>query len=152
MGAPCSFCDTNNEKYEFSTIDKKDAVLIRNELLTRKNLLEPYVPQHVRFDNKIREDRPEYTFLNGDVYIGEWDIKTKRIDGNGELFSLNDESLYEGHFVNGCRSIHGRVVFRNGDVYTGGWMNDEMMGTGKFTSADGKSVYEGEWVANEKHG
>ena len=31
-------------------------------------------------------------------------------------------------------------------------MNDEMMGPGKFTSADGKSVYEGEWVANEKHG
>ena len=31
-------------------------------------------------------------------------------------------------------------------------MNDEMMGHGKFISADGKSIYEGEWVANEKHG
>ena len=31
-------------------------------------------------------------------------------------------------------------------------MNDEMMGHGKFISADRMSVYEGEWVANEKHG
>ena len=40
MGAPCSFCDTNNEKYEFNMTDKKDAVLIRNQLLTRKSLLD----------------------------------------------------------------------------------------------------------------
>ena len=48
--------------------------------------------------------------------------------------------------------MHGRVVFRNGDVYVGGWMNDEMCGVGEYKSASGVSVYNGQWLANEKQG
>ena len=70
--------------------------MIRNELVTRKNQLERYIPQEIRFDNKIREVRDEFKFPNGDVYTGEWDTKENRMDGRGELFLAQEDALYEG--------------------------------------------------------
>ena len=52
------------------------------------------------------------------------------MDGRGELFLAMEDALYEGQFVDGYRSLHGRLIFKNGDIYVGGWMNDEMCGMG----------------------
>ena len=65
------------------------------------------------------------------------------MDGRGELFLAMEDALYEGQFVDGYRSLHGRLIFKNGDIYVGGWMNDEMCGMGKFTAANKVSVYKG---------
>ena len=99
------------------------------------------MPYHNRMC--VRVIREELTLPNGDVYTGEWDADANRMDGRGELFSLLEESLYEGQFVDGYRSLHGRVIFKNGDVYVGGWMNDEMCGMGEFRSHNGRTVYNG---------
>jgi len=50
---------------------------------------------------------------------------------------------YEGNFVNGVRSGHGKLTKSNGDVYEGNFENDVISGQGKYTWKTNGSVYDG---------
>jgi MORN repeat len=81
----------------------------------------------------FRHGKGKMTYLNGDVYDGDWRFNMK--------------------------SGKGRMDFINGDVYDGGWLNDMKQGKGKILySGSSKSssklsgYYDGEWVADKQHG
>ena len=83
------------------------------------------------------------TLPNGDVYVGEWDPSKDCADGEGVLFKVQEGLIYEGRFIAGERSTYGRAIFLNRDSYLGRWRKDAMEGDGKFTSMNGKCVFEG---------
>ncbi|CDJ50019.1 hypothetical protein, conserved [Eimeria brunetti] len=60
---------------------------------------------------------------------------------------VTGEAKYLGHFVEGARQTQGCMVYRNGDVYEGEWLAGQKHGEGSYRfSADG-SVLSGRWVA-----
>lgn len=88
-------------------------------------------PNGVIFHGTWKGDRViegAYYFLNGDVYVGEWD----------------DEKW--------MRKGKGKCICKNGDIYEGEWLRDFRHGQGKMTYAGGKGIYEGQWMDGARHG
>lgn len=59
---------------------------------------------------------------------------------------------YNGCFVNDKRHGFGECWYPNGCVYTGFWSEGKRDGVGKMIYADRGDVYEGEWMADRRHG
>ena len=54
--------------------------------------------------------RPIHTFQNGDKYLGQWNVKTNRIEGQGIYVWAHSGDLYEGYYKNGYRNGKGRLI------------------------------------------
>ncbi|KAH8046001.1 translation initiation factor IF-2 [Aureococcus anophagefferens] len=68
-----------------------------------------------------------------------------------------DGASYEGQFVAGLRSGHGRMTYAgDGGVYDGEWLDDLAHGEGAWRGpprdAFGEVEYEGEWFRGNRHG
>ena len=89
------------------------------------------------------------TFLNGDVYEGEF--RNYLPHGKGKKTFLNG-SFYEGEFLNGVPHGKGmgRIFLIGGGVYEGKLLNGKPHGRGK-ASLDSK-VYEGDFLNGAPHG
>lgn len=108
----------------------------------------------------------------GNYYKGN--LKNGKEEGNGELFIKNkfkynggfsndtqngigieenliDGSIYEGNFVNGCKTGKGKLIFKDGTIYEGNFKNGKFDGNGKINYIDGR-VYEGEFKNNMMNG
>ena len=84
------------------------------------------------------------------VYVGHFN-KNGVPHGEGKL-TYDDESVYEGEWVNDMRYGRGVMTFApSGDVYDGEWVNDVMSGHGIMTYKD-IGVYTGKWENDEKNG
>ena len=88
------------------------------------------------------------TFLNGDVYEGEF--RNYLPHGKGKKTFLNG-SFYEGEFHNGAPNGKGTMKFFNGDVYEGEFHTGAPNGKGTMKFLDGK-VYEGDFLNGVPHG
>jgi len=76
----------------------------------------------------------EYKFASGDIYTGTFYQRVP--NGEGEIIYANGDT-YTGYVVNGKRGGEGKLVAKPGTY---------------ITNAQGASVYEGNWSANQKSG
>ncbi|KUF94307.1 NPP1 protein [Phytophthora nicotianae] len=58
----------------------------------------------------------------------------------------DDQSVYDGEWVNNERSGRGTLILVNGDRYEGHWLNDKKEGPGRYFYKATRKMYEGEWV------
>lgn len=79
-----------------------------------------------------------YTYLNGDVYTGEF-YKGKA-EGYGEIVFKYDGSVYRGGFINNARNGYGVYYDSNGVTYTGLW-EDNLFVEGKIISNRGTVLW-----------
>jgi len=112
-------------------------------------------------------------------YDGDWRDGLPHGMGN---FKAANQEVYEGDFKEGKKEGRGRKIFLNYDIYDGEWLDDIICGQGtmiygsyspdednlkpkyvgewKNNMRDGfgimrfedESVYEGDWIANKRHG
>jgi hypothetical protein len=74
------------------------------------------------------------------------------------ILGYDDQTVYEGEFVDGLRNGQGTMVYGNGDIYEGGWVNGQRTGPdgqateGIYVAHEGKEIYQGEFVDNKRHG
>lgn len=85
-------------------------------------------------DQGSLEDRPEFKFKNGAVYIGQW--KGKERHGLGVQI-WPDGAKYEGYWKR--NKAHGKGVFWHvdGDVFDGEWRDDKANGFGIYRHVNG---------------
>lgn len=98
-------------------------------------------------------------YANGDIFEGLWH-NDSRVDGEGRTLYANGD-VYQGEFVNDMRHGEGTIVYSGaglavtqsqGDRFVGNWAFDRRAdGLGTMHFAD-EAVYEGEWVAEMRHG
>ena len=65
--------------------------------------------------------------------------------------TYTDGAIYTGHFHNGLKHGHGKLVYPNGDIYEGLFNQGAKHGTGTLTFADG-TRYEGQWQNDQIEG
>ena len=74
------------------------------------------------------------------------------------MLGYDDQTVYEGEFLNGLRHGQGAIVFENGDIYEGGWFEGQRTGPdgdateGIYVAHDGKEIYQGGFLDNKRHG
>ena len=83
------------------------------------------------------------------TYTGEW--KDNKKNGYGIETCHEDESVYEGEFVNGEKEGKGVLKFKDGSYYSGNFKNSKFDGEGQFNWPDGKK-YVGEFREGKIHG
>ena len=103
--------------------------------------------------NVIRDKRkPDFPFIAGAVYRGEWDEDQK--SGFGTQTN-SDGSKYEGEFkqnqYHGSGSMWVKRGKKNVKQYAGCWESGMMCGFGSFFFENG-DIYKGEWAANKRSG
>ena len=59
-------------------------------------------------------------------------------------YTYSDQSVYEGHFVNGSPQGEGTLYYANGNVYVGGWKTHSPHGNGVISFTSG-TVYAAIW-------
>lgn len=125
---------------------------------------------------KQREGTGKFSYLNGDVYEGEW--KYDKRHGTGKIKFSNGD-IYEGEWKNDKKDGVGEIIYtvsknvkrgviecdcdeydcdecinkkkHNKKNCKGEWKNDIMNGKGKIEYDDG-TLYEGEFINDEYHG
>lgn len=101
-------------------------------------------PSNPKYKSTNLELRPLITFDNGDVYLGEWNKLTDKIEGKGLCFQRIG-TLFEGYWLDHKAEGPIRIIYENGDVYEGDFKDKRYHGNGKYTYASG-AEYEGEWL------
>ncbi|UPR04414.1 MORN repeat domain-containing protein [Chloropicon primus] len=86
-----------------------------------------------------------------DCYEGQVSVETGKRQGKGKYVYPNRSFSYDGEYVDGKKSGHGRFFIEGHSLYEGNFENDEIQGQGRQVYADG-STYEGEFHLGEKHG
>jgi hypothetical protein len=99
-------------------------------------------------DEEYRHGTGKMTYINGDVYVGEWKDNSK--NGTGKM-KWADGDVYVGKWRWGELEGKGTYTYVSGDVYVGEWKDGKENGPGKYTWVDGR-VYNGEWKDGKKHG
>jgi len=95
-----------------------------------------------------KEGQGKYTWVNGDIYSGEW--KNDKMNGFGVIkYSTGNE--YSGAFIDNLREGQGTIKWFNGETYTGEWKNDQMSGEGSYIFGNGDK-YLGRWSNNKMNG
>ena len=85
------------------------------------------------------------------VYEGDRNPETKKREGKGKNTFVNGD-VYEGEYVNGARQGAGTYTFKKGKAtYTGQYRDNKKEGNGKFTYPDG-GEYTGTWIADKRQG
>ena len=91
----------------------------------------------------------EFDYMNGDIYIGQWEIieKVKKRHGHGKfthsLSGLTEE--YEGEWNNDQIEGYGVYKYLSGAKYEGNWAKNRHHGQGTFYFPNG-SKYAGQWL------
>jgi hypothetical protein len=72
---------------------------------------------------------------------------------NVDLFKVvyDNDTVYEGEFINGKKEGKGKMDYGEGEMYEGGFVNDVREGKGRYDWPDG-SFQIGNWLNNEMHG
>ena len=96
------------------------------------------------------EYRENITLENGDVYYGEWAIKTNSQHGRGLLFVSNGAKNF-GYWKDNKSNGYGIIYFSDGEKYEGEWKDDYRDGYGKYYYLNGER-YEGEYKVGKKNG
>ena len=91
---------------------------------------------------------PPLILENNSVYEGQW-LNNLRHGAGRQLWE--NGALYEGFWENDKASIKGRLIHAYGDVYEGEWENNKANGFGSYLHFDG-TCYEGEWLDDNMHG
>ena len=73
-----------------------------------------------------------FTYDNGAVYVGEWQMDTRH--GQGTITFANGNT-YTGNFKDGSYNGKGTFSYNNGDKYVGNFKNNFFDGQGTFTWA-----------------
>lgn len=68
------------------------------------------------------------------------------------VIQWNDNSKYEGEWVDDRATGVGRLKHVEGDEYNGEWLNDKAHGYGTYFHANDNSYYEGAWVLDKQNG
>jgi hypothetical protein len=83
------------------------------------------------------------------VYTGALSKSTGMPNGKGRLeYDTKKGRWYDGDWIHGRWTGHGRVSNGDGDLYEGGFKNDRKHGTGVMRFATGQ-VYEGKYIRGE---
>ena len=88
-------------------------------------------------------EKPLFTLEDNSTYEGQWIQNKDIIQGKGKQVFPNG-SIYEGWFLNSQRTGKGRLIHSDGDVYTGNFLNNKAHGFGVYTNTEG-ATYEGNW-------
>jgi len=82
------------------------------------------------------------------VYTGAQSKSTGMPNGKGRLEYEKEGRWYEGDWIHGRWTGHGRLSNGDGDFYEGGLKNDHKHGTGTMKFADGR-IFEGEYIRGQ---
>jgi serine/threonine protein kinase len=82
----------------------------------------------------------EYTYSNGDYYMGSW--KDGKKGGSGTL-TFNNGDKYSGEWMDDMMNGEGTYIWKNGEKYVGGWKDGKMNGFAKYYDRNDKLLYEG---------
>ena len=69
-------------------------------------------------DNFILQGSGKFTYLNGDIEVGEWQ---KDIFIKGVAQYKIENSTWEGEFVDDYPFGKGKIIYNNGNIYEGDW-------------------------------
>lgn len=78
-----------------------------------------------------------FTYLNGDVYVGQWRAGKKH--GQGTYSYASDGSKLQGQFENG-KITNGRWVLPNGTMYSGPFRYNKPYGRGVWVFKNGNQI------------
>ncbi|CAG9314971.1 unnamed protein product [Blepharisma stoltei] len=103
----------------------------------------------------------EFDYMNGDVYVGQWEIidKAKKRHGHGKFLHAlnpqNEESKlteeYEGQWENDQMHGYGVYKYISGAIYEGDWFQGKQHGHGTYQFPNG-AKYVGQWENHRMHG
>jgi len=100
------------------------------------------------FVNGFREGKGKYTWLNGDVYNGEFN--NGHFNGKAEFYNNQTKETTIGHFLHLKKNGHVKQYNKNGDmIFCGEWLNDMKNGFG-YLYHENEIIKEGYWV-NDKY-
>ena len=71
-------------------------------------------------------------------------------NGNGK-FEEKNGIIYEGEWIQGCKTGMAHIKFGNGDLYIGEVKDGKFNGNGQYRSIDGE-VYNGQFINGERRG
>ena len=95
---------------------------------------------------KMLEMRPIYTYRDGNKYLGQWDPKTNKTEGQGILVFSNKGTLHEGYFKNGNFHGWGREIDNEGTVYIGQWIEGRLRGNSVVTFGTKSKLFGDKYV------
>lgn len=95
------------------------------------------------FKNDQRNGHGKFFFSEGHYYEG--DFAENEMEGNGRMVWANGQ-LYEGAFHRGKKEGKGKYVWSDSSTYIGEYKDEKRCGQGTQFNAEGKKVYEGEWI------
>ena len=133
-----------------------DGFLIRDDLMfitTNKKEAEEYKKENnldcLIEEIQIKHGNGVYTFVDGQVYIGEW--KNDRYHGIGTM-TYPDGRQYSGEWKNGLMNGNGTFTMSNGSKVVGEFKDDHADGKLIFNSVIENDVYIGQFVDWQRHG
>ncbi|WP_443636098.1 trypsin-like peptidase domain-containing protein [Candidatus Njordibacter sp. Uisw_058] len=89
-----------------------------------------------------------YTYDNGNKYVGEW--KDNQKTGQG-IFTWKSGNIYVGQFKDNKNTGQGILTFASGDKYSGGFKDSSFYGQGTYTYKSGR-VDKGTWKDGKLNG
>ena len=89
-----------------------------------------------------------YTYANGNKYVGEW--KDNQKTGQG-IFTWTSGNIYVGEFKDNKNNGQGTLTFASGDKYVGEFNDSSFYGQGTYTYKSGR-VDEGTWKDGKLNG
>ena len=104
-----------------------------------------------QFQNDKRHGKGKIVWSDGRIYDGEWEDDQRHGHGN---FTDAVGNVYDGGFVRDALEGHGITHRVDGGSYEGEFVDGDRQGYGQFTGkdGDGQFVYQGNYVANKRHG
>ncbi|KAJ4791399.1 Phosphatidylinositol-4-phosphate 5-kinase family protein [Rhynchospora pubera] len=101
-----------------------------------------------KFHGPVPHGFGKYTWSDGAIYEGEWDLS--RITGKGQIV-WQSGAVYEGEVVGGFLEGSGTLKGVDGSIYDGSWHMRKYYGMGMKTYPN-SDVYEGNWKEGLQEG
>jgi hypothetical protein len=154
----CEFYEILNKKgmfislYEFlekipSNIKNKINLSL-NRLQQEKFFNSIYNPYYIKTFPYLIVEQPFY-YNSNCIYYGEWNYQGQH-HGYGILL-FNDNSLFEGYFINNKINGTGKIFYNNDDFFEGEIKNNMKCGKGKYVFENG-SIFTGDFCDNKIEG
>ena len=114
------------------------------------------IGKYLNCEHKLIKGEFKNDFLDGFCIIESnenkfYGISQKNILNGIVIEKYNDNSLFEGEYLNNEKNGIGTYKWKNGNKYTGDFKHNKMEGNGVFYYHDGR-IYEGEWANNKMNG
>ena len=92
----------------------------------------------------------EYSWIDGNLkFEGEY-LNGKR-NGKGREYNWSNNKLeFEGEYLNGKRNGKGKEYYNGKLIYEGGYLNGKRNGKGKEYDQDGKLLFVGEYLNDNR--